>query len=159
LSHRQRDEEREESLQFRFLNEDLLLTHAEERPLFGWGLWSRGRVFDAETGADVSTTDGYWVIIIGIAGWAGYLAIFGLLGLPVLRLWLGMLRTGRPPPVVTSALGLLTAINMIDLLPNATLTPLTWLVAGALLGQFSQREPVDKAPAPEQAAPVPRTVL
>lgn len=153
------DVEREESLRFRFVNEDLLLAHAERRPLFGWGLWSRGRVFDAETGADISTTDGYWVIIIGIAGWAGYLAIFGLLGLPVLRMWLGMQRSGRSPPVVTGALGLLIAINMIDLLPNATLTPLTWLIAGALLGHSSQRETVDEAPAPEKAATVPRTVL
>jgi len=32
------------------------------------------------------------------------------------------------------ALALMLAFNMIDLIPNATLTPLTWLLTGALLG-------------------------
>jgi hypothetical protein len=33
---------------------------------------------------------------------------------------------------------LLLAINAVDLIPNATLTPLTWLIAGALTG-YSER--------------------
>jgi len=31
-------------------------------------------------------------------------------------------------------LALILAVNLVDLLPNATLVPLTWLIAGALLG-------------------------
>jgi hypothetical protein len=31
-------------------------------------------------------------------------------------------------------MSLLLAFNVVDLLPNATLTPLTWLLSGALLG-------------------------
>ena len=34
-----------------------------------------------------------------------------------------------------AALALMLAANLLDLLPNATLEPLTWLMAGALLGQ------------------------
>jgi hypothetical protein len=49
-------------------------------------------------------------------------------------------------------LALLLAINLIDMIPNATLTPLTWLIAGTLLGmaealQANQRArlaPVDR---------------
>ena len=154
-------EDRRDSLWTRFVNEDRLLAHAEERPIFGWGSWSRNRVFDAETGEDISITDGYWVIIIGIAGWAGYLAIFGLLGLPVLRLWLGMQRSGIPPPLVTSVLGLLLAINMIEILPNSTLPPWTWLIAGALLGYASERQPAKlESTKPAHQVPVhQRTVL
>ncbi len=31
-------------------------------------------------------------------------------------------------------MALVLVINILDLLPNATLTPLTWLLSGALLG-------------------------
>jgi len=40
-------------------------------------------------------------------------------------------RRGR---IVLSALVLLLAINMVDLLPNSTITPFSWLLAGTLLG-------------------------
>ena len=62
-------------------------------------------------------------------------------------------------PLVTAALALLLGINMIELLPNATITPLTWLIAGALLG-YAAREDIrvtdTAAPEPPPAA---RTVL
>jgi hypothetical protein len=32
-------------------------------------------------------------------------------------------------------MGLILAANLLDLLPNATLIPFTWLMAGALLGE------------------------
>ena len=152
--------ERQQSLEVRFVNEDRLLAHAEERPFFGWGIWSRSRVFDPETGEDISVTDGYWVIIIGAAGWAGYLAFFGLLGLPVLRLWLEMRRSGIPPPLVTSVLGLLLAINMIEILPNSTLPPWTWLIAGALLGHARQgQKAASETTEPDRAPVLQRTIL
>ena len=37
--------------------------------------------------------------------------------------------------IFLGALALIIAINMIDLLPNASLSPWTWLLAGALLGR------------------------
>ena len=37
-------------------------------------------------------------------------------------------------PVAVSALVLILAVNMLDMLPNATLIPFTWLIAGAILG-------------------------
>ena len=53
------DEERGRSLEFRFLNEDLLLAKSRERLLFGWGNQGRSRVYDPVTGEDRSTTDGF----------------------------------------------------------------------------------------------------
>ena len=124
-------EDRAASLQFRFDNEYILLERANERPFFGWGGWGRNRVYD-ESGRDVSVTDGTWVIVIGTYGWVGYLAEFGLLTLGLVLL-MGNARA-TPPPFVTAALAAVLAVNLLNLLPNSTLWPITWLMAGAVLG-------------------------
>lgn len=126
-------DERRRSFVYRTANEDILLEKANERPLAGWGGWSRGRVFD-EDGRDISTTDGLWVIVIGRSGWIGYLAQFGLLGLPLILLAFRQRARGVGAP--TAFLGLILAANMVDLIPNATRTPVTWLIAGALMGRL-----------------------
>ena len=59
-----------ESLSFRFRNEDMLLAKAMERPLFGWGGWGRNRVYD-DSGRDLTTTDGLWIINLGTVGFFG----------------------------------------------------------------------------------------
>lgn len=126
------DPDRAGSLAFRFENEDLLLERARERPVFGWGRWGRNHVYDTESGRMLTIADGYWVIVIGNAGWVGHLAVFGLLAWPIVAIW----RAQRgPPPAETAGLCLLLAINLVELLPNASLMPWTWLVAGALLGR------------------------
>jgi hypothetical protein len=71
------------SLDFRFRNEDALLSKARERPVFGWGTWGRNRVYDVSTGTDLSVTDGYWILEIGMFGFTGFLSFFGLLLAPV----------------------------------------------------------------------------
>lgn len=82
-----------------------------------------------------SVSDGQWVITIGQWGWVGYLALFGLLCLPVLALWwrYRQVPEGAIPPQV-GVLALILGASLVDLLPNATLVSLTWLIAGALLG-------------------------
>lgn len=148
------EEDRAASLRFRFQNEDALLEHARERPLFGWGIWGRNQLFDPESGRMTSVTDGRWIIVIGTFGWLGYLAEFGLLAFSVLlvtvREWRREPGAGSP---LVGPLALILAINMIDMLPNATLTPLTWLVAGALVGHASRL--ATRADAPRAAAPTP----
>lgn len=125
--------QRAASLQFRVDNEDMLLTRANERPLFGWGAWGRNRVYDA-AGTDISTTDGYWVMLIGTSGWIGYLAEFGLLTLPLIFLALRWRSLALTP--ATAGIALALTANLIDMIPNATLTPVTWLLAGALAGRL-----------------------
>ncbi|MEZ5798319.1 MAG: hypothetical protein R3D63_13015 [Paracoccaceae bacterium] len=128
--------ERAWSLQFRVENEELLLTRAELRPWFGWGGYARNFIRDPVSGEITTIADGAWVIQIGTYGWMGYLAEFGLLALP---LWLlGREALAQPAQVFSApvaALALIFAFNLLDLLPNGTLVPVSWLIAGALLGQ------------------------
>lgn len=127
--------DRAASLQFRITNEELLLNHAAEKPLFGWGGFNRSFLHDPISGRTTVIADGAWIIILGISGWAGYLASFGLLAAPLIRLGWRALRGGA---VVISpfaaALALILAFNLLDMLPNATEIPFTWLMAGALCG-------------------------
>lgn len=149
------DVDRAKSLNFRLENEDILLDRASKRPLFGWGGWGRSRVYDAETGQDVSVTDGTWVIAFGVSGWFGYLAQFGLLTVPIFAIFRqkGALSTS----VVTQGLCLMLAANLIDLIPNSGLTPLSWMMAGALLGRYEFRDdprPVSKSRAQRPKVPM-----
>ena len=145
--------DRQQSLGFRFDNEDVLLERAMERPVFGWGIWGRNLLYDRETGRETTITDGRWLVVMGIFGWAGFLAEFGLLAFPVLRLWAG---SGHSPPAAaTVTLAVVLGMNLVDLLPNATLTPLSFLAAGAVLGLTEAWQPRARARAP---API-RTVL
>lgn len=130
-----RSAERAQSLQFRFDNEDLLLDRAAEKLFFGWGGYGRNQIFDPDTGQMISVSDGQWVITIGQWGWVGYLALFGLLCLPLLALWwrYRMVPDSAIPPQA-GVLALILGASLVDLLPNATLVSLTWLIAGALLG-------------------------
>jgi hypothetical protein len=68
-------------------------------------------------------------------GWLGYIAEFGLTALPLLALAREVLVRGAVISRTTAALALILAANMVDLLPNATHIPFTWLMAGALMGE------------------------
>ncbi|UPK02384.1 hypothetical protein [Bradyrhizobium sp. 170] len=130
------DNERAESLEFRFTNENMLLARAFERPLFGWGRYGRSRVYDESTGRDVSVTDGRWVIVIGQFGLVGFLLEFGLLAICVYRAASAFRFASSPSDQrAMGTLALLVAINMFDLIPNSALIPWTWLLGGALLGR------------------------
>lgn len=127
--------DRAQSLDFRFTNEAALLDHAFRKPWFGWGGYERNLLHDPYSGRVATIADGRWVIVLGMFGWAGYVGEFGILALPLFLLW----RESGARPVATlaaplGALAVIHGINMVDMLPNATLTPLTWMIAGALLG-------------------------
>jgi len=131
----QTNPERAQSLEFRFDNEDLLLAHAWEKPLVGWGGWGRNLIRDPMSGEIVTISDGMWVIVIGQYGWLGYLGTFGLLCLPLFALYWAYRRVpSAQVPLPVGVCALMLGANLVDLLPNATLVPLTWLLAGALLG-------------------------
>jgi hypothetical protein len=129
------DANRGYSLQFRINNEELLLGRAEERPWFGWGGYGRNLLMDPVTGRTLTIADGAWIIALGIYGWMGYIAQFGLLALPLVLLgreaWASRSAVFSP---FACAVALIYAANMVDMLPNATLIPFTWLMGGALLG-------------------------
>jgi len=124
--------ERQRSFEFRLENEASMLERAAEKPLAGWGLWARWRVYDPVTGEDTTTADGRWIIMLGERGWIGYIAYFGLLTLPTLLL----LRTARRRELTqaTAGLGLIMSAVIVYQIPNDTIGPLVLIVAGALSG-------------------------
>lgn len=124
---------RADSLLYRFENEEELLAHANAKPVAGWGTWGRNRVFN-ERGGDIAATDGYWVIIVGVYGWLGYIAQFGLLGLATI--FLAARRRSFEVTAATAGIAMAMAAALIDLIPNATQSPVTWLFAGALMGRY-----------------------
>ncbi len=152
-------EDRAQSFGYRLMNEDLLLARAAERPFFGWGGYGRGFLYDPQTGEVETVADGAWIIRIGAFGWVGYIVQFGLLCLP---LWLlAREAAARPGAVGLHAAGvaLILALNLIDLLPNGTLTPLTWLMAGAVLGHAEALRAAREADAAELRLSQPRRTI
>lgn len=148
--------ERGRSLEFRLMNEEMLLERAMERPLFGWGSWGRSLFYDPYSGRLSSVPDGQWVIWLGARGIFGYLGQFLLLLLPIFAAWRAMPR-GRHPGheqdlVVLGALSLMLAMNLLDVIPNATVTSLTWLTAGTLLGNAHRLRQEIAQPASQPAA-------
>jgi hypothetical protein len=128
--------DRADSLKFRFDNEDLLLRHAMERPMFGWGTFGRNQIY-SETGKLETVTDGQWIIVLGTFGYVGHVIYFTLLLLPLMR----FLRSYRKMPAreqgLCAMLALLLATFVLDLLPNAFSDYLT-LVYGGMLWTLSE---------------------
>ncbi len=133
---------RAQSLGFRFDNEAQLLDRAAEKPAFGWSGWGRSLVRDPEDGEILTIPDGRWIIVFGSFGWLGYIGEFGLLSLPLLLLGRHALRNRdvEPSPYI-GAVALILGITLMDMLLNATLTPFTWLTAGAVLGYVERVAP------------------
>jgi hypothetical protein len=130
------DPDRASSLKYRFDNEDLLLARASQRFWFGWGRYGRSRVYAADTGSDVSVTDGAWIITLGSFGIIGFLAQFGLLALPVFRAGRCIKNlNSKNEALFVAALAVIVGLSVIEQLPNASISPWTWLLAGALLGR------------------------
>lgn len=134
--------DRAQSLGYRFDNEEQLLDRAAEKPAFGWSGWGRSLVRDAEDGEILTIPDGRWIIVFGSFGWLGYIAEFGLLALPLLLLGGYVLRNRKAElsPYI-GAVALILGITLMDMLLNATLTPFTWLTAGAVLGYVERLSP------------------
>lgn len=152
------DKGRAGSLEYRFDNEDLLLARAKQRPLFGWGGWGRSRIYHQRTGKDLSTTDGYWIVIYGQNGLLGFISRFGLFFLPIALVWWTVRSRPRlEVSPVTSGLCLIAAINMIEFLPNSTEPPMTRIIMGALIGYALAIQMKDRAAAKAEQAGIAET--
>lgn len=127
--------ERNQSLDFRISNEETLLARAALKPFFGWGGYGRNLILDPVSGRIQTIPDGEWIITLGTYGWFGYICEFGLLILPLIYFAReAMARNIEAFSPFACTIALIYAANLADLLPNATLIPFTWLMAGALLG-------------------------
>ena len=138
------DPDRGQSLAFRLMNEELFLMKTALKPWFGWGTFGRNFLYDPMTGQPSVIADGGWILTLGLFGWVGYVAEFGLLILPIVALWRAGSKSGRLSQSAT-AVAMILAANLFDLLPNDTQIPFTWLMAGAILG-FAERTAAGKLP-------------
>lgn len=123
--------DRQSSLMVRIVNEDAFLARARLKPVAGWGVWARWRIWDAETGEEVSTSDGRWISMLGERGWVGYVAYFGVLSLAVVFL---PRAAGGQVPAATAGVALIIAATLLYQIPNNTIGPMTMLLAGSLAG-------------------------
>lgn len=128
------------SLSVRLMNEDELMQRAAVKPIFGWGSWGRNRIYSPDVGKDLSTTDGEWIITLGSWGWAGYLAMIGLLSIGCLSI-LSSEKKNRHVTLVIAILCLLLAVNLLDSIPNASIRAFTWLLAGTLATRGLRKPP------------------
>ncbi|MCZ0963327.1 hypothetical protein [Paracoccus benzoatiresistens] len=142
------DAERAASLIFRLHNEGILLERAAEKLWTGWGGYGRNLLIDPISGAYETIADGRWIITLGVAGLPGYIAEFGLFTLPVIAAW--RTRAARDEPMLAS-LVLMHALMLIDLIPNATITPLTFLLSGLIVGRVEQLRHMSATSAPKRA--------
>jgi hypothetical protein len=130
------NDERGDSLRTRFEQEDALLARASERVMFGWGRFGRNRIYTEDWGNDISLTDGLWIITMGQFGIVGFLALFGLLSIPVFCA-ARVLRRVKPNPeaILLAALSLIVALTIVEQIPNASISPWSWLLTGVLLAR------------------------
>ena len=122
------NEERGQSLQVRFDNELALLEHAQKKYYFGWGGWARNRLHD-------SVTDGFWIITLGIKGIVGFICIFGLMSIAVLRgIKAAESLESKEDKRLMYSLVIMVGLLMVDQIPNASIAGYIWFIIGGLLG-------------------------
>jgi hypothetical protein len=142
---------RADSMAFRFREEALVMDRALQRIVFGWGGYSRPFMHDPITGADRYTIDGFWVIQIATRGAVGFVAIFGMLCLPVWRAARTCARlSDRRDRSIVAGLALIVAFWGVDLVPNACIDAYLVFILGALAGteRFLRDPAPDLEPAP-----------
>lgn len=138
-----------QSLDFRFTMETLLSNRAAQRPLFGWGRFSRNMVFDESTGRAVSVSDGHWIVVYGIRGAWGFACIFLLIVAPIFALRKRLKRVEAPDErIMLAGLACILAVAAVDLLPNALQSSFTVFLSGVLWGTtraLSSPRPADES--------------
>jgi hypothetical protein len=126
-------DDRAGSLHVRFYNEGVVLEHARERLVFGWGTYGRHLVYEADSGITRIVTDGGWIIFFSMSGVLGLLTTMGTLLVASLAAWK---RLPSVPPAMrkhVAGLSLLVAIASFDLVPNGLFANYPFLLAGALV--------------------------
>jgi hypothetical protein len=127
--------ERAESMEVRYVNEEILLTHALKKPFFGWGGWGRNRLYD-NSGKDTVITDGQWIIVFGVFGAFGFVFYYLILIIPLYYAVKNMkLVSDTKDQTYFAVLAIILAVSIVDSVPNSNMGPMHLLLAGALLGQ------------------------
>jgi hypothetical protein len=126
--------DREQSLLFRFHNEDDLLVKARQRMVFGWGEYNRSFIFD-DRGRPTTITDGHWIVIVGVLGMVGFIATFGMLLFPIFVARARARKIAdRSDRMLVSGVAVIIATIAVDLIPNGLWDGYPYFFAGALMG-------------------------
>jgi hypothetical protein len=126
--------DREQSLLFRFRNEDDLLVKARQRMVFGWGEYNRSFIFD-DRGRPTTITDGHWIVIVGVLGMVGFAATFGMLLFPIFVARARVRKIAdRSDRMLVSGVAVIIATIAVDLIPNGLWDGYPYFFAGALMG-------------------------
>jgi O-antigen ligase len=149
------NQDRADSLLFRFENESQVVDRTLQKPLFGWGGHDRSRV-RVDNQEEVRATDGFWVIVLGQRGIVGLGLVLTLLVWPLLRAGrrLRRVRDARAHALLL-ALALIVGIRAFDMMPNGLYGTLPFYLAGALYGVTEWTAPRRRAvapPAPDRAS-------
>lgn len=145
--------DRNASFSVRVENEGILLRKAEQKPWFGWGGWSRNRIFDKWSGKDISTTDGAWIIYFGVYGWLGFLSFYGLFSAALFAAHTAMDKELTPANITRGGLCLLLTICLINSIPNSVDEWLLLLLAGSVATAPRSRRNLMKRTRVAQAPP------
>lgn len=126
--------DRIQSYIFRLNNEEILVDHARERFIFGWGGWSRSRVVIDEFGG-MTVQDSLWVIALGQFGVVGLVSCFASMLSPVIALF----STRYPASLwfnrkvaAAAALAVIITLYMVDCILNAMINPIYILACGGI---------------------------
>lgn len=132
-------QERIQSLEFRFNNEEMLTDKARRKIVFGWGGWGRNRVYKYNWEGklvDVSVTDSLWIISFGQNGLVGLTSVFSAFFLPAIAFirrypayyWF------NPKIAPAAAIMVIMILYMVDSLFNAMINPIFILACGGIAG-------------------------
>jgi hypothetical protein len=128
-------EDRAGSLGMRLREEGYVVTRALDRIVFGWGGYARPMRHDPYTGENVAVIDGLWALQIGGQGAVGYIGLFGMLVLATWRARGTVTRiTDSRDRTLVACLALMSAVFILDLIPNSGKDPYLFLLVGALVG-------------------------
>lgn len=133
----QYDADRARSLEGRFLEEDFVIGSIGERFWVGWGHFSRipgAGSFGWDTGEP--GLDAWWIINVGMSGFAGTFLAMMFMALPVLFCWRRASTYLIDPKdtILVGALMICISVRMIDLLLNGWWNCLPIFIAGAIMG-------------------------
>jgi hypothetical protein len=134
------DADRAHSLDFRFSNEEILVTKARQKKIFGWGGWDRNRVFEynyQDELIDTTITDSLWIIAFGVNGLVGLIAVFCSSLLPALSFFYSCYPPSswfHPKVAPAAMLATITVLYMLDCTLNNQPNPVFTLASGAIAG-------------------------
>jgi tetratricopeptide (TPR) repeat protein len=126
--------ERAWSLQFRFLNENVFIAKALQRPIFGWADWGRIYVYDGN-GTPLTIPDQLAVIAFSSRGYVGLVAVTAILLLPpalFLRRF-AVKQWGHADLAPSVAIAVVLNLYLLDCLVNGLFNALYIIAAGGML--------------------------